>query len=349
MLVNWISRETKTKVDITALLNSVELSGEYRSCCRALNLEILSTTWDIYYKKIDIKLGDEIEFTDDNKLIFYGRVWNLNKATNNNTLNIHCKDFGIYLLKNIYTYKFVDMSPEEITKKICGDYGIETSSIASTDSKISRNYINTALYNIIMTSYYLSDTGKYMIRFDGKKLSVIKKGEHTAKYELEKWTNLLSLNASESLDSMVNTVYVRDEEDKTVINTLKNNDDLQYGLLSTTYKKEKDKDYDIKANKLLKGVDRKIEVTNFGNSEYITGNAVIIHEPWTKVDGLFYIDSDTHTWKSGLYTNKLTLNFENIVDDTESGQEIEEDKKSTKKKKKGKESGMEYKYINKLE
>ena len=63
--------------------------------------------------------------------------------------------------------------------------------------------------------------------------------------------------------------------------------------------------------------ERSATVTNLGNPECITGNAVMIHEPFTGLDGLFYIDADTHTWKNGVYTNKLTLNFKNIMDERE--------------------------------
>ena len=72
---------------------------------------------------------------------------------------------------------------------------------------------------------------------------------------------------------------------------------------------------------MLEGVERKISVTNFGTSEYITGKKVNVTEPYTGLTGIFYIDGDAHNWKNGIYTNKLTLNFENMMDDKDSGSE----------------------------
>jgi len=42
-----------------------------------------------------------------------------------------------------------------------------------------------------------------------------------------------------------------------------------------------------KANSMLKNVERKVTVTNFGNIRCITGNAVIVQEPYTGLYGCF--------------------------------------------------------------
>lgn len=62
--------------------------------------------------------------------------------------------------------------------------------------------------------------------------------------------------------------------------------------------------------------ERKGTVQSLGNAECITGNAVKVVEPYTGMVGLFYIDSDTHTWANGVYTNKLTLAWENTMAST---------------------------------
>lgn len=46
----------------------------------------------------------------------------------------------------------------------------------------------------------------------------------------------------------------------------------------------------------------------------------MVKEPYTGLSGVFFIDGDSHTWKNGIYTNKLTLNFQNLMDEKESGQ-----------------------------
>ena len=46
-----------------------------------------------------------------------------------------------------------------------------------------------------------------------------------------------------------------------------------------------------------------------------------VREPYTGLSGLFYIDSDVHTWKNGQYYNKLTLNFKKIMAEKSAGSE----------------------------
>lgn len=50
-----------------------------------------------------------------------------------------------------------------------------------------------------------------------------------------------------------------------------------------------------------------------------TGGCVTVREPTTGLQGLFYIDGDTHTWKNGQYFNKLTLNFKSVMDEQDAG------------------------------
>ena len=75
------------------------------------------------------------------------------------------------------------------------------------------------------------------------------------------------------------------------------------------------------ANKILEdnGVLQKITVENLGNSANMAGGAVVVQEPYTGLYGLFYIDSDVHTWKNGQYYNKLVLNFQNLMDEKDAG------------------------------
>lgn len=311
--------------DISSLIVSVRLEGEYRNCCRTLELSLLNSPWDFDLPKANIELGYNIKFIDDGITLFYGVVWNKDKNTDSNTLEISCKDFGIYLNKNSYSYKFNNIKPQDVVFRICDGWNINMGNIASTDNTITRNFFNCKLYDIIMSSYALSNSGKYMIIFEENKLNVIRKGEVFANKQILTGSNLIESSVSESLDNMVNRVYVMNEDDEEIDQIENGNDIALYGIMSEVIKQMDGKDYSKDANKRLKSVDRKIKVTNFGNSTFITGKAVIVEEPYTGLKGEFYIDGDIHTWDSnGIYKNSLTLNFENLWDDKESGSEVKD-------------------------
>lgn len=318
------------KHDITDVVASVTIRGEYRSCCRTLDFGFIKSPTDKNTHNVGISTGDNIALVEDDIKLFHGIVWGKSRGTDSNEIDIPCKDFGVYLLKNRGSYKFKSMTPEAITKKVCADFGIKVGIIATTGKTISRNFLGTTLYDIIITSYTVANDKKYMCIFEGDKLNVIEKGV-VACNPIESGINLLSLNVSETLENMVNAVNVYNKDDK-LIKTFKNENDIKlYGLMSEYIKVQDSKeDYSLKAKKMLNGLEQKITVTNFGDATYQTGKTVIVTEPTTGIKGKFYIDADEHNWKNGIYTNKLTLNFQNLMDEKESGS-LETSKRKKKK------------------
>ena len=67
------------------------------------------------------------------------------------------------------------------------------------------------------------------------------------------------------------------------------------------------------------GLKTTITVNTLGNLKLITGSTVVVEEPVTGVNGLFWIISDTHTWQRGIYQTKLTLSLEGLMDKQTAG------------------------------
>lgn len=330
MEVHLIKNNNTT--NITEFAISVSISGEYRSACRTLDISFKNNS------SLKVECGDLIEILEESESIFYGIVWDRNRNNPSLQSDFHCKNFGIYLLKNSYNYKF-NGTPEALTQKISKQFNILIGYIAKTGVNIKKTFIGKSLYEIIMTAYTVANTGKYMIRFNRSSLEVIKKGEEFADKNIIAGDNLISSSVSESLDNMVNTIYVTNKDDK-LIDTIRNSNDVKkYGTLSNILKVDNNS-YKEEASKMLKGIETKIKVTNFGDTSCVTGNAVIVEDIETNLKGKFYIDADTHTWKNGIYTNSLTLNFKNIMDEKEAAEA-----ESKKKNKKNKKNGKQYSYI----
>ena len=70
------------------------------------------------------------------------------------------------------------------------------------------------------------------------------------------------------------------------------------------------------------GLQQDLTVETLGDIRLIAGNAVKLRDTGSGVTGLFWIESDTHTWKNGQYYCKVKLNFRNLADDTISGSEL---------------------------
>ena len=204
--------------------------------------------------------------------------------------------------------------------------------IVNTSTKIKKVFLGTTAYDMIMTAYTeeAKKTGrKYMLCTRGDRLFSIEKGTITLKLAFEEGKNILSSNFKESVSNMVNKVLIVDENGNKV-SEVKNDDWLKtYGLFQEVYKKQEDKDANAEAKAMLKGVEQTCSLSGFGDTTCITGYGVQVKDLHTGLVGLFFIDSDTHTWEGGKYTIDLELNFKNIMNEVEAGQDEKEETTSS--------------------
>lgn len=323
----------KEIIDVTQLVETVTWSGDYTQAARQLEFSTVSLPYDKNIPKVDIALGSMVKFYENNKEIFRGYVFSREKKYNSTTISYTAFDVCIYLLKNEGVYNFKGKKPEEITNKIFNDFKIPKGNIVSTGYKINRKFFGVTLYDIIMTSYTLAsiqNKKKYMITSNKGKVSVEEKGKITLDIRFDNGGNIIDSNYSEDINDMVNRVLVVDDNGKTVAEGKKANWIKSYGQFQKILKQEEGKNSKDQANSELKGINRKASISGFGDTSCITGCGVTVKDSYTGLIGLFYIDSDTHTWTNGLYTIDLTLNFVNIMNVIEAGEdEDENDKKNT--------------------
>lgn len=341
-----ITNGSENPLDIMPLIQSVTWSGNYQQCARVLEFSLVSSATDKKIPMVKCDLGNGVSFMQDNRELFSGFIFTRQKSTEGNLIDITCYDRGIYLKRNEASYKFTGMTPEAISKRICSDFGISVGNLANTGVKITRNFIGTSLYNIILTAYTLASekTGeKYLIRFEGSKMSVVKRAVTDETLVIEGGSNLMSASVTESITEMVNQVRIYNSDD-VLVGTQSDAEAIKlYGVMQSYMKQSDSEDATAKAKKLIanNGVSQKITINNLGNIANITGGTVVVREPYTGLYGLFHIDNDIHTWKNGQYYNKLTVNFKAIMDEKDVGILPNKDGKKTS------DNGEPWKYINK--
>ncbi len=211
-----------------------------------------------------------------------------------------------------------------ITRRICADFGISIGEIVATGVKISRNFLGCSLYDIIQTAYTLASVStkkKYHIVFRGALLCVVEKKITDNTLVIEGGSNLMDASTSESIENMINQVVIYNKDDK-LIKMLKNSEAIKlYGVMQDYLKQPEKEDVTAQAKKLIddNGEVQKITLNNLGNIANVTGGTVVVREPYTGLYGQFFIDSDVHTWKNGIYLNKLVVNFKNMMDEKDVG------------------------------
>ena len=311
------------RLDVSNLLTTITWSGDYKSCSRKLEFSLITSATDINIPKIDIPLMSVISFYEDDNELFRGFVYEREKSSDN-AMSFLCYDYCAKLNDIKVSYNIKNETASSIYNKFLTEYGLNKGDIVSASTKIKKVFLGVTAYDMIMTAYTeeAKTTGKkYMLYSKGDKFCASEKGVVKLKLSFEEGKNILSSSFKESVSNMVNKVLIVDDNgDK--VSEVKNDDWLKtYGLFQDVYKKEDGKNASAEANAMLNGVEQTCSLTGFGDTTCITGYGVQVKDTYTGLVGLFYIDSDAHTWEGGKYTIDLELNFKNIMNEVSAGQD----------------------------
>lgn len=312
----WSADGKKTS-HITGLVPSLTWSGSLRDCARKLSFDALPEAL--------AELGGMTRLYHGADILFSGHIRARERADGRQYLSCTAYDRGVFLKKNSTYLAVRNQTPEAVTARLCGEFGIPTGRIAATGVALSRNFLGSTLYQVIQTLYTLAAerTGKkYQIRFRSNDLEVVEKAIGPESIRLEPGVNLISCRAEDSIEDMISSVavYADDYSRTAVYDSPEGYRDL-YGLMQKAIKASASDDPAAAARTLLRdnGVSTAVTAVCLGNTKLITGNAVALHEPVTGTDGLFWITADSHTVTRGIYRTTLTLDFRNLMDSQEAG------------------------------
>jgi hypothetical protein len=327
MRVFYLPQDGKS-MEITSLCSSIQWSGDVQQAARKVELEVIASAYDKNAPRISMPPGSLISLVEDgDKEIFQGFVFMQEKDFGSQTTKVLCYDAMIYLTKSKASYNFQDTTAEQITQRLCKDFGITPGNIAATGIKQSHIFIGKTPYEIITEAYENAskqNNKHYVFVMKKGKLYIAEKGYLKVDYLLDPGANISSSRYSESIENMINTVKIYDEKGN-IVGKRQNDEWVKlYGILQEAYQQESEKDPVTVADNMLKGVERNGEIQALGNTNCITGNAVQVKECYSGIQGLFYISSDSHTWKNNLYTMQLTLDFDKLCN--EKGADESEDK-----------------------
>ena len=314
------------KLDVTNLLIDITWSGDYKSCARKLEFSLVSSSYDINIPKVDIPLMSVISFYEDDNELFRGFVYEREKSSDN-SMSFLCYDYCAKLNDIKVSKNIKNQTASTIYNNFLTEYGLNKGDIVSASTNISKVFLGVTAYDMIMTAYTeeAKNTGKkYMLYSKGNKFYASEKGIIKLKLSFEEGKNILSSNFKESVSNMVNKVLIVDDNGNK-ISEVKNEDwHKAYGLFQDVYKQQEGKDSNTEAKAMLKDIEQTCSLTGFGDTTCITGYGVQVKDTHTGLVGLFYIDSDTHTWEGGNYTIDLELNFKNIMNEVSTGEDEKE-------------------------
>lgn len=315
-LQTW-SLDGKKSMDISGLTQSLSWGGSWKDCARQVTASVLPQAL--------AELGGALHMNLEGTLRFSGRIVDRGRDSLGHTVDLTALDNGLYLKRNSTFRAVRNQTPEAVTQELCREFEIPVGQLAQTGVKISRNFLGSSLYQVIQTMYTLTaeQTGKkYQVRFAGRELEVVEKALSAQSLRLIPGSNLLSCQSKDSIQNMVNSVGVYSDANKR-IDTYRSEQGYVglYGLMEQAIKASAYESPEKAARELMEenGISTTITADCIGNGKLITGNTVVVHEPVTGTDGLFWILSDQHTKKNGIYRTKVTLDFRNLMDKQQAG------------------------------
>lgn len=318
-----VSRSGKQS-DLTALVQRMTWSGSIQEAARKLEVELSVSATDSWARSPAVDLADMLMlFSDEGAELFRGYIFGKSKTLAGNALALNAYDGMIYLIKSELSRQFQEITAEQVADAVCAELGVLAGDMAYTGIPQSFPHLGKTGYEAIMTAYTTASrlNGKrYLPRMYMGKLNVVEKGTAVANRKLQASVNMLDSAYGEDLEDMVNTVLLTDEKGNPIGAVSRPEWVSSYGLLQRVYQQEEGKDSATVANGLLQDVNRSASLQVLGGSDaydLIAGNAVQVRESYTGLNGLFFIDEDTHTFENGQHMISLELNFKNVMDDQE--------------------------------
>ncbi|MGF0096023.1 XkdQ/YqbQ family protein [Peptoniphilus sp. SGI.035] len=311
--------------DISQFYNEITWSGDKGQAARQMDFGVVVSGTDKNLPQITIPMNAKTQLiNDDGKILFDGFVFSKEKSIDNNIMSITCLDKLILANKSKGTFNFEKKTPDAIAKEAFGSIALSVGK-AESGSPIDRKFDLETIYNVVFTAYKMENekTGKpYIIRMNNGNVDIVEQGKIVAKYVLDGKSNLYNATYGENSENVVSKVKMFDTEGKE-IGEVSNGVD---GGITEIYRQEKDEDPQARAKGMLKDIERTASVRVKGDFDLITGNAVIIKEPFTGLNGKFYIVSDKHTFANNYHVVDLELSYDNVMEDIDTSTDTETDK-----------------------
>lgn len=310
--------------DLAQLIQSITWSGSDLQTARQLSAS-LAVPRDGSVEPPALEEGAQITFRLSGQGdLLTGPLLSVTTTSQSSVVDLSALDYGRFLVGNDGWYQFSGAAPETAVATICQDFGIRAGNLAKTGVMVSRKFPGVSLDKMIRSLYALASqqNGKrYLIRFTGGGALEVVEKPSSATLEIK---STMSVTNTWDISKLQNSVaiytdkgaFVRRVEDAASV--------AVNGRLEHVLTQKSGEDAGAGAEQWLEdnGLQQNLTVETLGDPRLISGNAVRLRDTGSGVTGLFWIESDTHTWKNGQYLTKVKLNFRNLANESIAGSEV---------------------------
>lgn len=312
-----------TPRDLAQLVQSITWSGSDTEAARALAVS-LAVPRDGSVEPPKLVEGAALTFRIEGKPIFTGPLTSATTTSQSAVVDLSALDNGRFLVKNEGWYQFQNASPEQAAAAVCGDFGIPVAALAPGGATASRKFPGVTLDKIIKTMYALAaeQNGKrFVLRFTGEGALEVVEKPSSATVEIQ---STMSVTNTWDISKLQNSVAIYTDTGALVRRLEDAASIALNGRLEHIITQRDGEDAGAEAQAWLEdhGLQQNLTVETLGDMRLISGNAVMLRDTGSGVSGLFWIETDTHTWKNKQYFTKVKLNFRNLMDESTAGSEV---------------------------
>lgn len=294
------------------IFKRIEVSGEIKGTSRILRVEYLKD-------KIQLKLGDTVQFYIDSKRVFIGKVFDNSINTTELTGQFIAYDDSIYLNKNHFIKNYTSKIPSEIVKEICGELGLKVGNLPRDKVKCTFPMIDRTGYEIILAAYTIQhnkDKKIYSVVCNDGKIEVVNE-DMVLDIVLDSKRDIRNSKYSETIKNMINQIIIyKIGNTKEKISNEENK--KEYGLFQKVMRYHNDMNNLFNAREMLRGKEQSAFISVNGNINLKSGYTIGINEPHSKLIGTFIVQSDRHIWTGDEdYETILELGFEKVMEKIE--------------------------------
>lgn len=311
--------------NITSAVSQVEWSGSASSAGRQLAIGYISAPND-RFSIPEVSTGDLVSFSPDGEEVFHGQFFGSEKSSAIGTVTYTAYDMMKNMLESTGQYNFKNVTPEGVARQVCDEAQVPVRFLYQTGINIESMLCDgMALYDIIMAAYTKAHriTGEKFFPMVYKRGFAVYKTEWAvAGFVLTDSRNILESSISESMENVVNCVKIYDSRGVQTGEVSDQESRKVYGTFQRVYRQEDGVDPVTAAGRLVHTLpSQTVRVRAIGDRNCLSCYYVTLTDRVTGLTGLYWISSDKHTWKNGVYTMELDLEFDSIMDEKEAGKE----------------------------
>lgn len=313
--------------DISALVDTAAWSGDYKQAARTLRVTLAFRQGTDYPQALieGMDNGEVLRLIDGGEALFSGYIFVITGKLGETSRELMAYDGAVYLTKSAVSHNFIGASAQTITRTVATGLGVQVGHMPSDGGlAISFTHIGGTAYAAIIgawTKVSKVSGAKYFLRMDGWQLTVRWMGDKVAAFLIDPSLNLVSGEASRSIEEAVTRAIVNNAEGAILGVAANDTNVTNYGVLQAVEANEEGVDPQGQAQGMLKDEDNQITLPDIiggpGSNDLVTGHAVGVRVAGLGLTGRFFIINDEHTWQGGVHKVSLGLSYDALMDEEE--------------------------------